>query len=424
MPSGVKNLLTPEAKRGIAHAVEEKETQQPSKPNSLKRLPESAWVWPYDEWRDIVGPCSDAPDEYHWGIMRAVLGLAVGRKLYIRHPKRLFPNCYMLLIGPARRNRKSTCLGFGLDLLQKMGQKYVIIRHPESPKRIYDMLSKGEGKPGLLFQDEFRGLLAVGHRPGTADMVSRLNTLYYCPDEDTVGGEKAIEIKNSFISLITGAPLAWLEDTFHAGDITGGFMGRFMVIAGERKPYMPRPPHPDEKKIKRLAQKLEELVRSQPPDGLCMDWTPQATQIWDPWATRTDADLNAVPEHITSLIGGIEEHAIKDAMLYSFVAEAKHLTPQATATAIQVADVLKQNTLLTLGTVHLNRQGKLEERILKFAEGNNPFTFTDLKDNLGSFWSREGTLHTLDTLTRDGSLEDDPGSPARGKRGHRWRLAR
>lgn len=418
----IRDALTQQARQRALKLAGEKQPSKPSPAASLIKIPESAWKWPFDEWRGIVGPHSDAPDEYHWATMRVLLSLLAGRKLYTMHPRRIYANCFMLLIGPARRNRKSTCLGYGLDLIQIGGFDYLIIRHPESPKRIYDMIAKNPGKPTLIFQDEFRGLLAASHRPGTADMLARLNTLYYCPDQDTVGGEKAIEIKDSFLSLMTGAPLAWLEDTFHAGDITGGFMGRFMVIAGERKKYIPRPRGIEKAKMERLADKLKKLVGALPPTGLCMEWAAAAANIWDPWASRLDRELSAAPENTTALIGGIEEQALKNAMIYSFTEKQTQLTESAVATSIQIADVLKHNALHSLGQIHLTRTAKLEHRILKFAQDHNPFTFTDLTNNLGSFWSREEAARSLDLLTKQGDLEDDPGAPPKGKRGHRWRL--
>lgn len=420
---GIKNLLTPEARERALKLAGADENKSWRTGQILKPLPPSARIWPYDEWLDIMRPASDAPLEFHWSTMRTCLGIWLSRRLYVVQAKPLYLNTNILLIGSSGLSRKSTTIGHGFSLMQMGGVPYRIIRHPESPKRIYQELARAPGTAAILYWDEMRALLAIARRPGTADMLAKLNYLYYCPDHDSVGGQDAIEIHDPFVSLITSAPLSWLEDSFRAGDITGGFMRRFIILPAERTKYIPRAPQPDPNRMKKLAEQIAKRIASLPPGGREMRWTKEAGTLWDTWATANDTDVRNRPEHTSALTAGIEEIALKETCLNSFLAGQEELTPQAVEIATATADVLKHNALRSLGDIPLTRTAKLEQRILKFAEAHNPFTFSDLRGELGGFYSRDETLRSLDTIARDGELEDDPGSPTKGKKGHRWRLA-
>jgi hypothetical protein len=68
------------------------------------RLPDIVWQGLVGRYRDIVGPCTEAPDVFHLGSLIAALGCLIGRRAWICTPHATYPNFYSLSGAASRES--------------------------------------------------------------------------------------------------------------------------------------------------------------------------------------------------------------------------------------------------------------------------------------------------------------------------------
>jgi hypothetical protein len=87
--------------------------------------------------------------------------------------------------------------------------------------------------------------LAVARRKGTTDLLPKLNSLYYCPERESIDRrEKSTTIVEPFFSIISATTLGYVEDLLGNAEIVGGTINRFLIIPGkeqEPKPFAEAP---------------------------------------------------------------------------------------------------------------------------------------------------------------------------------------
>ena len=185
--------------------------EEPEKAPTI--FPEEAFTGFFKRYRDLVEPCTEAPPVYHWVTFLTMIGLLLGRLVFIRVPYPLFPNFYSLLIGRTGIDRKSTAMKCGdHEILQRIPNNIVYVKGALSSEGIYEVLAKQSNTRLLLYCDEMRSFLNISNRQGTSDIIPRLNTLYDCPDSDdlTRSRGQSIQIDHPFVSFIAGTPKEWL----------------------------------------------------------------------------------------------------------------------------------------------------------------------------------------------------------------------
>jgi len=96
-----------------------------------------AWRGLAGRYRDIVSPCTEAPDVFHLASFIAAVGCLVGRKAWVCCPHRTYPNFYCLLVGKTANARKTTAYQFALDLFE---QTQEVLNDP-LPKRLNGLAS-------------------------------------------------------------------------------------------------------------------------------------------------------------------------------------------------------------------------------------------------------------------------------------------
>lgn len=421
---GLKEALTPEARERLLKLAQKGKQENTESEGVVAPFPEEAWVGVFEEYRELVGPCTNAPDEYHWAILLLLIGLILGRQLYLENPNRLYANFYLLLIGPAGRNKKSTCLSFGERLAEAMGDKLRVIRHPSSLEGIFKVLAEREGSRALIFQDEFRGLLAASHRAATGNLLSGLNTLYACPPRDSLTRKETVSIEAPFVSLLTGAPQRWIEEVFEAGDFTGGFMSRVMVLGGRRKEPIPCAPAPEPQRLREFASELHSLAKDLPKEGHSMKWSEGAQKLWVPWFRAREAALDLSPEHESSLCVRLPDNVLKIAVIYSLIEGSKDLTQGAMAIAIKVGDYLQANTLQIFGGMAFTRAARLEQRLLKLVSAKEGVTRRELRKEIGGYYDSGEFNRALDNLCQAEQIEPCESGGSRGPAGRAYKVTK
>src|SRR5690606_28183816 len=86
--------------------------RHPGAPNTGHRPREGLLA----RYLDVFGPTTDAPYQYHVFSAFALMASLLGRRVWVRDGAgKLYPNLFVLLLGPSSLYRKSTCIGIAQD---------------------------------------------------------------------------------------------------------------------------------------------------------------------------------------------------------------------------------------------------------------------------------------------------------------------
>lgn len=329
-------------------------------------FPESAWTGLFARWRDIAAPVTEAPVEHLWLAFLLASGLIIGRSRWISNPRPIYPNFYTLLIGNTGDSRKSTTLWLAEELITRVGAEIEIIRNPVSSEGLYEQLAQREETHALVYADEFRSLLSVAKRKGTQDILPRLQSLHSSPARDTITRrEDSTTIIKPFVSLITATPLAFVQDLLGENEITGGFLNRFLIIAGNVQAPKPRAVPPLESAWSSISIPLGEVRRKLLEGAKQFEFSPSADELWGDFYTRWRLARTKVNQRVADLTARTFEHVIKIAAVYSILAGEEAVSGRALAIAIKVGDWLESNAREVFGETGLDRRSKAQNAILR-----------------------------------------------------------
>ena len=308
-------------------------------------------------------------------------------------------------------SRKSTAMNLGIDLLQQVDADVKIIKGAASVEALYRELSDGPDTRLLIFADELRALLTVAQRSGTANLLPKLNTLYGCPDTDSIDRRRDSEsdlVERPFVSLIAGSPVAWLEDVFGHGTLDGGFLNRNLFIAGQRKLSQAFPPPPQWGTFANTIRTVIDHWRKNPQE---IDWTPAAKALYQPfyehdWPTLVEQSS----DDTNSLTARLPDHVVKIAIIYSVLSGSQQITDTAVQQATRIAMYLRPVVLTLFGDVGRSRIGRVESKILEhLTAAGGWMPVRDLQQQLGrdpeAFHKAIGLLEKDDSVRRIGVLQ-------------------
>lgn len=194
------------------------------------RLLSEGWLRAYLEYTKN----SEGPLLYHFWVGLFTLAAALGRHVWVDWGHvQLFPNLYLLLVGPSGRTRKTTSGTIGIKLLKKAAVTTVV----------QEKLSEAwlRGKMGELtaafgeavvtiFAPELKNTL--GGKNESGDLINMLTSFYTSPDE----GERHTrhygedEIRNICVNFLGCSTLDWLDESLPASSVEGGFTARFLMV--------------------------------------------------------------------------------------------------------------------------------------------------------------------------------------------------
>jgi len=159
-----------------------------------------------------------------------VLSSIVGRKAFIRKSyATIYPNLWVLLIGPSSISHKSTILDQATDLIYN-SHPSVIMANMSTPEGLIQELSEQPDNHGVMVKDEFGGILANMNREYMNNMKDLLMELY-----DSARKIKrrlrseTIEIHTPYVTWLTATTPARFLTAFKYDDIYTGFLNRFVI---------------------------------------------------------------------------------------------------------------------------------------------------------------------------------------------------
>lgn len=221
-------------------------------------------------YRQYAGESTDAPDDYHRVIAYAIMACVSNRNIWFRYGHlKLYPNLYVLLVGPSALNRKSWSMSMGTKLVERIFPDYEIM-DCSSFEAFVAELGREDRVPsgcGLLLWDELSSMLGrmekKSHFEGLEQALTSAYTYSTIRRRRGVDAKESVkvEIREPCLNILTGCSLDWVTKYVHGSDVTGGFLARFLwVICNERRDDIRILPTPvDEAKQERLIHKLDKL---------------------------------------------------------------------------------------------------------------------------------------------------------------------
>ena len=260
---------------------------------------------------------------------------------------------------------KVTALWFAGETLFQllMADQVDMLRGIQSAEAVYESLSRMDGAKSLAYCDEFRSLLSVAKRKGTHDIIPRLASLYYCPEQNSLNrSEDSTVIKKPFLSLIAATPPEYVQDLLSNLEIDGGFLNRFLTITGEVSEW--KAIAPKAKGWSRFVKPMK-AIRDHYDDRECnFEWTEGSGKKWTEFYTELKKSRQGWNPRDQKLTARIDEHTLKLAMIYSAIEKESAITESALTTAIKIGKWLQQVTLNAFSDVGQDYFSRAEKIVL------------------------------------------------------------
>ncbi len=218
---------------------------------------------------------TDAPAEFHLAAGLTILATVCGSN--IRYPTfgglTAWPNLYTLLIAPSGLYRKSTAIGMAKSLLSKVNRQLIL---PNVTTR-ESMVKLLRETPAVLYPiSEFAAVLDYWKKDYAADMKGFITDIFDSQDAyvtSTIKDSRQ-EAKEPSFNILAGSTIDWLRDKLTEGDLRGGLMGRFLMVAGVDKGKDPGlNVQPDESLRAKMVGFLKSIA------GLHNSWVDVRSQI-------------------------------------------------------------------------------------------------------------------------------------------------
>lgn len=359
--------------------ITEKTLARPITTVSLE-LPAIAWRGLFKDYRDMVAPTTEAADAFHYATFLQVFGVLIGRRLFVYHATRLYPNFYTCLVGRSGLTRKDTTWSRGrvvLDALHAYSEDdpsppFKTLRGIRSYEGLLDELA-GERKVRLIQLGELLSLLAKARQDSLGNIIPALNELYDSPDllNPPVHQKDVKPAIEPFLSIMAGTTQDWLQKALTERDIYGGFANRWIYFYGLPKDPMPNPPKVDPDKRNELVGELNQ-IRSWAEDVRNGEITisDEANALFEEYY-REYYGRCQLPGLIPTLIVRIQDFIWKIALLYAVDTMSETISKDHLEAAIAVGKYLEASVAEVFASFGTSSGKAQETKLLDFlrAEG-------------------------------------------------------
>lgn len=215
-----------------------------------RRIPN--WIQAYLAYTDD----SESPEEYHKWVAISVIAGAIRRKAFFDMAYfLLYPNMYIVLVGPAGRCKKSTAMRIGRSFLSAVPNLNFTTDSTTREQLIVDLSqSHKDGHSSMsAFSSEFATMLTSSGM----DMVVFLTDIFDSPAEwvhkTKSGGTN--RIKAPYLNLVAATTPDWIAKAMPLDTVGIGLTSR-VVFVFQDTPRV-RPPFP---RLSDAQRKLKELL--------------------------------------------------------------------------------------------------------------------------------------------------------------------
>lgn len=320
-----------------------------------------------DNWLDSYLKYTDnteSPVSYHTWCGLSVIAGALQRRVYLQWglAETIYPNLYVVLIGPSGRTRKGTAIGIAKSMLKatpgvtvvpesSSGRQAMILAMKRASKNFEDPI---DGK--IKFHcsvTAFSEELSVFLGQGDIAYLSNLTDWYDSKDDweyETVGRGKD-SLQGLCLNLCGGTAPDWIQSMIPQEALGGGFTSRVIFIVEEKKRKIV-PEYVVDDETRELGEKLQrDLERIANLAGE-MRFDEEGKQAYVDWYIDQDTKLSAgqpaIPD--TRFAGYCERRAthLRKLMLVCSASRGDDLK-------LTKADFLKAKGLLEAAEVKMGR---------------------------------------------------------------------
>lgn len=259
-----------------------------------------SWIDSYLQYTER----SESPTSYHTWCGLSVIAGALQRRIYLKWGlgQVIFPNLYVVLIGPSGRTRKGVSIGIAKDFLKSVPGLSVA---PESSSGRQAMILAMK-RSSVNFKDPTDGKikfhcsitafseeLSVFLGQGDIAYLSNLTDWYDSKDDweyETVGRGKD-SLQGLCLNLMGATAPDWIQSMIPPEAVGGGFTSRVIFIVEEHKKQTV-PEYIQTAQEVELKHKLtRDLERISKLSGE-VAFSPEAKQLYIDWYTEEDAKLS------------------------------------------------------------------------------------------------------------------------------------
>jgi hypothetical protein len=248
---------------------------------------------------------SESPISYHIWCGLSVIAGALQRMVYLRWGlgRVIYPNLYVVLIGPSGRTRKGVAIGIAKDFLKKVPG---VIVTPESStgQQAMTLAMKKASQSYVDPTDNkikfhcavtaFSEELAVFLGQGNIQYLASLTDWYDSKDEweyESIGRGKDT-LQGLCLNMVGGTAPDWIQSMIPQEALGGGFTSRIIFVVEEvKRKIIPKyVPSRDEELANEILQR--DLERMYQLTGE-MTFTQEAEDLYIQWYIKQDMALSA-----------------------------------------------------------------------------------------------------------------------------------
>ena len=246
---------------------------------------------------------TEPPLTYHTWVGISVLASSLQRRVYMEWgDDTIYPNQYIILIGPSGEGRKSYAINIGDKLLTEISirttsqsiTQEALIRSLANPTNFVDPTKEG-GK--VRFQSAVTAVSSelkvfLGNRDRNSKFLAYLTDWYDSKDEwiYETKNEGIDTIKGICFNLLAASAWDWLPGIFPPEAIGGGFTSRCIFVVEERKGKIVADPNKTKQDIELKEQLLHDLEEIHLIAGE-MKFTPEAKQLYINWYIKGEKEV-------------------------------------------------------------------------------------------------------------------------------------
>jgi hypothetical protein len=221
-------------------------------------------------------------------------------------------NLFTLLIGRSGEDNKSSALNVGNRILFQAAPD-LIGDYPGSAEGLIDSL--GNKPVQVIPISEFGRFLSQAQGGYFEQIKTLLADLWDSgPVQRARANGRVTRIENPRLSIMAACSIPYLEKHTLSEDWSGGFMGRWAVLYGQRTRVDPDPVG-DRTYVDWLVNEL--LRRAQNANaGWCSGLDPEAKKLWHAW--YHDLNNRRLPSHVMGVRSRAPTLARKVALLYAW----------------------------------------------------------------------------------------------------------
>lgn len=352
---------------------------------------------------------SESPEEYHiWTALSAIAGAVRRRVFFDMGHFLLYPNMYIVLVGPAGRCKKSSAMRIGRSLLSEIPDVNFTTDSVTRERLIQDLsqtLKDGHSSM-TAYSSEFASLLTSSGM----DMVVFLTDIFDSPPEwshrTKIGGTN--KITAPYLNLQGGTTPDWIAKAMPLDTVGIGLTSRIIFVYQDTPRVQPWRPKltPEQKELRKYL--VEDLAAMATLSGE-YQIDDAADKFYDSWyRSRVEKPNTTGDPRLNGYFERKPIHVLKIAMLLaaSFRDELV-ITEQEVKTALQLFEQVEERMPKVFANVGKNPLTVDYDEVLGaiIIAGPNGIPFAQLLNMFKHSVRKDELVEVLETLSSMKSIE-------------------